>query len=62
VLADAVAFSRAAFGGRLIACYALGSLAHGGFNALVSDVDLGLIIRDHRRHPTTTRCSRLPTA
>lgn len=30
--------------GRLRAAYALGSLAHGGFSSLVSDVDLGLIL------------------
>jgi hypothetical protein len=37
---------RAALGSRLIAGYALGSLAHGGFSPLVSDVDLGLILQD----------------
>ena len=37
---------RVALGSRLIAGYALGSLAHGGFSALVSDVDLGLILHD----------------
>jgi hypothetical protein len=31
---------------RLLGAYALGSLAHGGFSELVSDVDLGLIISD----------------
>jgi hypothetical protein len=46
VLAQAVAAYQAALGSRLIAAYALGSLAHGGFSALVSDVDLGLILRD----------------
>ena len=46
VLARAVSAYRAALGSRLIAGYALGSLAHGGFSALVSDVDLGLILRD----------------
>jgi hypothetical protein len=46
VLASAVAAYRAALGSRLIAGYALGSLAHGGFSPLVSDVDLGLILRD----------------
>jgi hypothetical protein len=29
---------------RLLAAYALGSLAHGGFSPLVSDVDLGLVL------------------
>jgi len=46
VLARAVSAYRAALGTRLIAGYALGSLAHGGFSPLVSDVDLGLILRD----------------
>ena len=46
VLARAVPAYRAALGSRLLAGYALGSLAHGGFSALVSDVDLGLILRD----------------
>ena len=49
VLARAVAAYQAALGSRLIAGYALGSLAHGGFSPLVSDVDLGLILRDPLR-------------
>lgn len=49
VLAQAVAAYQAALGSRLIAGYALGSLAHGGFSALVSDVDLGLILSDPPR-------------
>jgi hypothetical protein len=49
VLARAVAACRAALGSRLIAGYALGSLAHGGFSPLVSDVDLGLILDDPLR-------------
>lgn len=36
VLARAVSAYRAALGSRLIAAYALGSLAHGGFSSLVS--------------------------
>jgi hypothetical protein len=44
VLAEALAAFRTAFGARLVAAYALGSLAHGGFSQLVSDVDLGLIL------------------
>jgi hypothetical protein len=44
VLAQAVAAYQAALGARLVAGYALGSLAHGGFSPLVSDVDLGLIL------------------
>src|SRR5580658_8323004 len=49
VLARAVSAYRAALGSRLIAAYALGSLAHGGFSPLVSDVDLGLILADPLR-------------
>ncbi len=46
VLKDAVRVSLEAIGDRLIAAYALGSLAHGGFSPLVSDVDLALILAD----------------
>jgi hypothetical protein len=49
VLARAVSAYRAALGSRLIAGYALGSLARGGFSPLVSDVDLGLILQDPLR-------------
>jgi hypothetical protein len=49
VLAQAIAAYQAAFRSRLIAGYALGSLAHGGFSPLVSDVDLGLILQDPLR-------------
>jgi hypothetical protein len=46
VLSEAVAAYRMAFGDRLLAAYALGSLAHGGFSPLVSDVDLGIVLAD----------------
>ena len=46
VLGEAVAAFQAALGPRLVAAYALGSLAHGGFSPLVSDVDLGLVLTD----------------
>jgi hypothetical protein len=49
VLAQALAAFEAALGSRLVAAYALGSLAHGGFSPLVSDVDLGLILADPPR-------------
>jgi hypothetical protein len=49
VLAEAVDAFRLALGERLLAAYALGSLAHGGFSDLVSDVDLGLIVSDPLR-------------
>ena len=46
VLARTVAAYQAALGSRLIAGYALGSLAHGGFSPLVSDIDVGLVLQD----------------
>jgi predicted nucleotidyltransferase len=46
VLADAVAAYTRVLGDRLLAAYALGSLAHGGFSPLVSDLDLALILAD----------------
>jgi hypothetical protein len=46
VLAQAAGAYDDALGERLIATYALGSLAHGGFSSLVSDVDLGLVLND----------------
>jgi hypothetical protein len=49
VLAEAAESYRDALGERLIAAYALGSLAHGGFSPLVSDIDLGLIVSDPPR-------------
>ena len=49
VLAEAAEAYRAALGNRLLAVYALGSLAHGGFSELVSDIDLGLIVSDPLR-------------
>jgi predicted nucleotidyltransferase len=46
VLAEAVSAYRQALGERLVAAYALGSLAHGGFSPLVSDVDLCVVLTD----------------
>jgi hypothetical protein len=46
ILEEAVAHYQKALGPRLLAAYALGSLAHGGFDPLVSDVDLGLVLTD----------------
>lgn len=45
LLAAAVQRAQHAWGERLIAAYALGSLAHGGFSA-ASDVDVGLVLSD----------------
>jgi predicted nucleotidyltransferase len=44
VLAEALEVYRVVLGERLVAAYALGTLAHGGFSELVSDIDLGLIL------------------
>ena len=49
VLAQALAAYQTALGYRLLAAYALGSLAHGGFSPLVSDVDIGLVLADPPR-------------
>ena len=46
ILSAAVEAYRAGLGERLVAAYALGSLAHGGFSPLVSDIDLGLVLAD----------------
>jgi hypothetical protein len=46
VLTDAVSAFVRALGERLIAAFALGSLAHGGFSELVSDVDIGLVLTE----------------
>lgn len=46
VLAQAVNQAQLAWGNRLLAAYALGSLAHGGFSIHVSDVDVGFILRE----------------
>ena len=46
MLGEAAEAYRVRLGERLVAAYALGSLAHGGFSELVSDIDLGLIVSD----------------
>jgi predicted nucleotidyltransferase len=46
LLAAVVDGARHALGQRLTAVYALGSLAHGGFSAHVSDIDVGLVLGD----------------
>ena len=44
VLQQSVKVAQSALDRRLIAVYALGSLAHGGFSPHVSDIDLGLVL------------------
>ena len=46
ILHHAIEVARAIWGDRLLAAYAIGSLAHGGFSVHVSDVDLGLVLGD----------------
>ena len=46
VLADAVEIAASIWKDRLVAAYALGSLAHGGFSPHVSDVDVGFVLAD----------------
>lgn len=46
VMNKATALARAVLGDQLDAVFALGSLAHGGFAPLVSDVDIALILRE----------------
>lgn len=46
ILQLALQEARHLFGPRLLASYALGSLAHGGFCPAVSDVDLALVLAD----------------
>ncbi|MGW2233869.1 hypothetical protein [Streptomyces sp. NPDC001759] len=42
------------FTDRLVAAYALGSLAHGGFAPAVSDIDLALVLTDHHHDDDRT--------
>jgi predicted nucleotidyltransferase len=46
LLVAVVEGARQALGQRLTAAYILGSLAHGGFSAHVSDIDVGLVFAD----------------
>src|ERR1700761_9004430 len=44
VVDDTVEAARAVFGDEIEAIFTLGSLAHGGFSSLVSDVDVAIIL------------------
>jgi hypothetical protein len=46
VLAATVDLAHELWCDRLLAAYALGSLAHGGFRPLVSDIDIGFVLAD----------------
>ena len=50
VFADAIEVTADHFGDRLLAAFSIGSLAHGGFCPLVSDVDLVIVIADPGDH------------
>lgn len=58
VLALAVDAAHEQLAGRVAAAYAIGSLAHGGFSALVSDVDLALVL-DQIDDATTDEIDRV---
>lgn len=49
VLRDVVRVASRTIGDRLVAGYALGSLAHGGFSPSVSDIDVAIILADPGR-------------
>ncbi len=57
-----MASARDTWGERLVAAYALGSLAHGGFSIHVSDVDLGLILGDPLEDQDTEEMANLSAA
>ena len=61
VLMHAVELARTIWGQRLVAAYAIGSLAHGGFSVHVSDVDLGLILSDPLDEGDAKAVDRLST-
>jgi predicted nucleotidyltransferase len=61
VLTHAVERARTVWGQRLVAAYALGSLAHGGFSIHVSDVDLGLVLSDSLEAGDAKAVDRLST-
>jgi predicted nucleotidyltransferase len=44
VVADTVEAARAVFGSEIEAIFTLGSLAHGGFTPLVSDIDIAIVL------------------
>lgn len=58
-LRDAVDVYAEGLQGRLLGAYALGSLAHGGFSDLVSDIDLGLVLADPPQRSDTATVSQI---
>jgi predicted nucleotidyltransferase len=46
LLAATVDLAQELWRDRFVAAYALGSLAHGGFRPLVSDIDIGFVLAD----------------
>ncbi len=62
VLAQALALAQKAWGGRLVAAYALGSLAHGGFSEHVSDVDFAVVLADPLEPSDAERIAQVAAA
>lgn len=59
VLQLALKYSQEIFTDQIVAAYALGSLAHGGFDPLVSDIDYGLILKDPIHAETNDKIKKL---
>ena len=59
VLERALDEARRLWGDRLVAAYALGSLAHGGFSPHVSDVDFGVVVSDPLEPADEARAAQL---
>ena len=51
VVADTVEAAQAVFGAEIEAIYTLGSLAHGGFAPLVSDIDVAIVLSETAPRP-----------
>jgi predicted nucleotidyltransferase len=62
VIRASAAAARDALGGRLTSTYAIGSLAHGGFSAAASDVDLALLTEDVVEPPELRRIAEATEA
>src|SRR4051812_40095138 len=62
MLAHSLEHTRRAFGPRLVAAYALGSLAHGGFSEHVSDVDFGIVLSDPLQGDDAAKIESIATA
>jgi hypothetical protein len=59
VLGFAIELAARRFADRLLAAYAIGSLAHGGFSPAVSDVDLAVVVADPERATDTATATQI---